>query len=97
MADKGTKLWDLHEEAHALMARDGLDEQERRFLERLESLAWALETGLALIRHGDVSQRLYRDPHPWLVSLLANMGPGRILRYLDLPLPARKAESRRAA
>jgi hypothetical protein len=91
MADKGTRLWEVHDEAAELMARDGLDERERHFLARFEALLWALETGLALIKHGDVPRQLYREPHPWLVVLLAHMGPGRILRYLDLPLPCAKA------
>lgn len=97
VGNKSTKLWDLHDEATALMGRDGLDQEERRLLARWEASLVALEVGIALIRHGDIPERFTADPHPWLVRLLANLGPGRILRFLDVPLPSRTAETRKAA
>lgn len=98
MGNKSTRLWDLHDEAADLMGRDGLDERERGFLARMEASLLALEAGIALIRHGDVPERLLRDPHPFLIRLLAAMGPGRIVRFLDIPLPTgRPARTQKAA
>jgi hypothetical protein len=90
MGNKSNMFWDLYDRTSDILERNGLEVVEREYLHDFEESLIAMEVGIALMRHGNVPRDFVREPHPWLVTLLAHLGPGRILRYLDLPLPTSK-------